>query len=116
LEDHLTGAAESTKQLFSELRSKIQSLDGSTEERPKKKYIAYRAKNAFVYVKIQRAQLKVWLIPPKSKLEDPRNLTRDVTEIGHHGGGDTEIILSDLKDINYVMGLIEQSYNAVALI
>ncbi len=111
LEDHLEGLNENIKNIFLALRDKILALKEGIEERPKKMYISYRTKTAFVYIHLQQAQLKIHLIVKKDKLEDPRNISRDVTKIGHYGGGVTEVNLSNAEDINYIMTLIEQSFN-----
>lgn len=110
VDDHLQVASDSTKRLFAELRDRILALGTEIEERPKKKYIAYRSKTAFVYIKLQRGQLKIWLTNPISGLADPQGIARDVSNVGHHGGGDTEVLLSERSNLNYVLGLIEQSY------
>ena len=44
---------------------------------------------------------------------DPRGFARDVRNIGHHGGGYTQVLLEKPEDLNYVMNLIEQSYNLI---
>jgi predicted transport protein len=114
LGDHLANINPEIKTLFEELRGRVLSLDSNIEERPKKKYIGYRSKNAFLYIKVQKGQLKVWLMPNKSDLDDPKDFCRDVRAIGHHGGGQSEVVLNNSQDLNYVMGLVEQSYRSVA--
>jgi predicted transport protein len=55
--------------------------------------------------------LKVWINLQKGKLDDPKNITRDVSAIGHWGNGDYEIQISDDDNIEYIISLIKQSYN-----
>ncbi len=111
VEDHLKTTTEKIRALFSTLREKILTLDDSIEEHPKKKYISYRIqKNAFVYMHMQQNQIKIHLIINKLKLNDPKNISRDVSNVGHYGGGVTEIVLNKIEDIHYIMMLIEQSY------
>ena len=83
-------------------------------EMVKKHYIAYRTKNAFVYIHPQQSKLKIHLAININELIDPSGVARDVTNIGHLGGGETEVILDKINDLNYVFGLIEQSYNKIA--
>ena len=113
LDDHLN-VSEDTKNLFFSLKEKILSINDIIEERVKKNYIAYRVKNAFVYIQPQQSKIKIHLIIHKNKLDDPRGIARDVTNIGHIGGGETEVILDKTDDLNYVFGLVEQSYNKLA--
>ena len=100
-------------ELFNSLRDKIISLDDNIEERAKKHYISYRTSSAFLYLHLQQSQIKLHLIVPINKLDDPKKIARDVTRIGHYGGGVTEVVLASENDLNYVFNLIEQSYNAI---
>ena len=43
-------------------------------------------------------------------LDDPKNLTKDMSSVGHFGNGDYEIRLSPNDELDYVMFLINQSY------
>jgi predicted transport protein len=113
VDDHIGGINKKIADLFYALREKIFSLDDNIEERAKKKYIAYRTGSAFLYLHLQQAQIKLHLIAPVEKLDDPRKISRDVSNIGHYGGGITEVSLSREDDLNYVFGLIEQSYRFV---
>lgn len=37
-----------------------------------------------------------------------KNITKDVSQLGHWGTGDYEIIVSDSKYLEYIMSLIKQ--------
>ena len=43
-------------------------------------------------------------------LDDPLNLIKDVTNIGHWGSGDCKIIFKKIENLDYIIGLIKQSY------
>lgn len=111
LEDHLNATTEKVKNLFYALREKVLTLGDNIEERPKKKYIAYRTRVGFLYLQFQRNQIKIHIIVNKSKLNDPKGIARDVSNIGHYGGGETELILAEIEDLPYIMTIIEQSYH-----
>lgn len=113
VEDHTNDINKKIVDLFEVLRDKILAINDNIEERAKKKYIAYRTQSAFLYLHLQQGQIKLHLIVPADKLEDPRKMARDVTNIGHYGGGITEVILNNEDDLNYVFDLIEQSYRRV---
>lgn len=112
VDDHVNDKPGDIQELFGDLREKILSLGEEIEERPKKHYISYRTQVAFVYLHLQKSKIKIHVIIGKDKLEDPRNISRDVSSVGHYGGGVTEIPLSKSEELPYVMGLIEQSYQA----
>jgi predicted transport protein len=50
---------------------------------------------------------------PKGELTDPNRTARDVSDIGHWGNGDYEVIINDSEQINYLMTLIKQSLEHV---
>lgn len=113
VEDHLNATTEKVRNLFSGLRERVLALGDGIEERPKKQYIAYRTSNAFLYTHMQQSQIKLHLIINKAKLNDPRGIARDVSKVGHYGGGVTEIVLEKQEDLSYIMTLVEQSYELV---
>ena len=47
---------------------------------------------------------------PKGALDDPKEFTRDISDIGHLGNGDYDLTISSEKEIEYVLSLIKQSY------
>ena len=54
-------------------------------------------------IHLQKSQIKVWINLTKGELEDPKNLARDVSKIGHWGNGDYEIIIKPNSDLDYLM-------------
>lgn len=40
-------------------------------------------------------------------LEDPKHIIKDVSKIGHHGNGNSQINISDTKDIGYIEDLLK---------
>lgn len=112
VEDHLKNKSEEVKQLFSALQERIFALESEQkiEENARKHYIAYRTNKNFVEVKLQEKNLKICIDLEKIKLNDPKNLAKDMTGIGHVGTGDCEINLKNLDELDYVIDLIEQSY------
>lgn len=112
LEDHIEKGSEESKKLFSLLRDKILSLGEDVKEYPQKYYIAYKTTTNFVDIEIQRQNLKIWLNVKSGFIQDPRNIADDMTNPprGHRGNGDYEFKFSNLADLPYLFGLIEQSY------
>ncbi|MGH9953361.1 MAG: hypothetical protein ACRD5J_17215 [Nitrososphaeraceae archaeon] len=47
----------------------------------------------------------------KGTLNDLKNMTRDVSNVGHWGNGDYEVKISKPTDIGYLLSLIRQSYD-----
>ena len=112
LEDHLTGKSDEIKELFAALRDRIIQLDENDEitEKPLKTYIGYKHGINFCEVQIQTKLLKLWLDIPYSFLDDPYNIARDVTDLGHYGTGDVEVKVADYDELEKAMFLVEQAY------
>lgn len=97
-------------ELFEALRREVLALDECIVEEFLKLYVAYKAETNFVDVVPQSKRLRLSLNMPFSELDDPKGLSRDVTNVGRWGNGDVEIQFSTLEDLPYVMGLIRQSF------
>lgn len=114
LEHHLAMSSDQTKELFEALKERILAIDKEIIEDPKKYYIAYKTTRNFTDIIIQKAKLKVFVNIKTGTIEDPRGLARDLetpVHIGHLGNGDYEIEVRPGDDLDYVMDLIQQSYD-----
>jgi predicted transport protein len=93
------------------LKESILSIGTDVEVKPKAKYIAFVRKNNFLEVTFFKSSLKLYLNIKGNHLNDPKRLIRDVSNIGHWGTGNYEVILRESKDIGYVLSLIRQAYD-----
>lgn len=112
LDDHLKGKSEDVKILFDALKERIFGLnvDGDILEKPNKIYISYKHGKNFCEVRPQSKEIKIWLDISFTELNDPKKLSRDVSQVGHYGTGEVETKLGNLSELDDVMDLIEQSY------
>lgn len=111
LEDHpqlVKGS--SVRLLFEQLRKEIMALDPSVTEEVLKLYIAFKADTNFVDVVPQKSRLRLSLNMPFHGLNDPDEIARDVTNIGRWGNGDVEVVLDNVSELPYVMGLIRHAF------
>lgn len=60
-----------------------------------------------------KKSLKIWINLPFGELTDPKNIARNVTEIGHHGNGYYEIQISDDINLEYITSLIKDAYSKI---
>jgi len=109
--DHLQKSKEEIRELYENLKERFLNLGKEVEIKPKKKYIGFISRSNFVDVLPQQNQIKLWLNLRKRELEDLKGYARDVSEIGHWGNGDYEIIVDTRTDLDYLMTLIKQAYN-----
>jgi len=59
---------------------------------------------------IKKSRLKLSLNLAKGTLNDSELRTRDISNIGHPGNGDYEVLVEKSSDLPYVVGLIRQAY------
>ena len=111
-EDHLFSANDEIKELYEKFKTAILNFDG-VEIKPQKLYIAFiKNSSNIVDFEIQRKALKITINLPRGKLEDPKKLARDVSNIGKWGNGDYQIKVENDNDFEYIMSLVKQSYLA----
>ena len=109
-EDHLKTTSDDVRELYDELKERIYNLGDTVEIKPYKIYIAFKSNTNFADIGIQKNQIKIWLNLRNGTLDDPKEITRDVSNVGHYGNGDYEISVKPGDDLDYLMTLIRQSY------
>ena len=107
-DEHLDKGTEETKELYETFKSAILNLD-ELEVKPKKKYIAFVSGSNVVDIHIQKNALKMWLNLQQGDLNDPKEIARDVSSVGHWGNGDYEIVMRTDEEMEYILSLINQS-------
>lgn len=98
------------RSLFDALQEQIMGIDEGVEERANSLYVAYRAAKNFAEVHINKKQLKIFLRPVD--YVDPRGLVEKIPD-GYNWTLDKRVYLDSPADLDYVIGLIEQSYKNV---
>jgi len=71
--------------------------------------MAFKLKKNLVDIFTENKGLKVFINLRKGQLDNPKNIVRDVSSIGHGGNGDYEFSVKNTKDIEYIMSLIKQT-------
>lgn len=107
-EDHLSNLPDKTKQLYYELKNRILELDDIDVD-VKKVYIAFKGIRNIVDVEFTQNKLRIEINMKKGTLDDPLNIARDITNIGHWGNGDYRVEISNIDDIDSIIPLIKQS-------
>lgn len=103
-----------TKMLFDMLDKRIMNLSSNVKREFKKLYIAYKLDTNFVDIVVQKQRLRVSINMKYADVHDPKGICRDITGLGRWGNGDVELFFEHTSDIDDVMTIIEQSYNAQA--
>ncbi|MXZ55273.1 MAG: DUF262 domain-containing protein [Gammaproteobacteria bacterium] len=111
LEDHVPLLPGSPiRPLFDAFQKEVMALDPCVTEEVRKLYVAYKAETNFVDVIPQKNRLRIALNMRFHELNDPKQICKDVTNIGRWGNGDVEVDFDDSDQIPYVMGLVRQSF------
>jgi len=109
-EAHLKVAQQTIAELYARFKELVLSIFPDLSVRPMKYYVAFRAKRNVTDVTIQKKTLKIFLNVQKGKLDDPKKLARDVSNVGHFGNGDYQIQISSDDELEYIVSLVRQSY------
>ena len=112
LADHPTLAG-SLREIFEQLRLRVQNLGPEVAEEIHKQYIGYRTGRVFLSVVPLHDELKLYLagIEPET-IKDPGHRVRDVRGVGHWGVGNIEVRLPTHGDLDPVMDLIGQVFQS----
>ena len=99
--------------LFEQTRSFILAQGDDIIEKPLKLYVAFRRLKNFVCMSLiskQNPHVFLTLRLDPSSVELEKGFTRDVTNIGHWGTGDLEVVLRRPADLERAKPLIERAY------
>jgi len=95
--------------LYEAYKDAILNLADNIEIQARKDYIAFKKNSNIADITIQRKGLKMWINLKKGNLDDPKKITRDVSETGHWGNGDYELIITNTDNLEYIMSLVKQA-------
>jgi len=104
---HLHGGT--SQKLFELFRTQVIALDECVTETFLKLYVAFKAERNFVDVVPQSKSLRLSLNLKFSEINDPRKMSKDVTNLGRWGNGNVEVRLEKVEDLTYVIGLVRQA-------
>lgn len=107
-EDHLDKVSDKVKYLYEEVKNRILELDDIDID-VKKLYIAFKGSRNIIDIGFNKNEIKIYINMKKGTLQDPLNITRDISNVGHWGNGDYWVIINKEEDIDNVIPLIKQS-------
>ena len=107
-EDHLNNTSDQIKELYEDFKSAVLNIDAGIKTESKKYYIAFKQSSNICDVEIQKEKLKIYLNAKWGTIEDPKNLFKDIRNVGHWGNGDYRAEISNDNNIGYILDLIKQ--------
>ena len=108
-EFHLDNYPDKVKELYETYKDAILALADDIELEPKKLYIAFKKDKNIADIVTLKKGIKLFINLSKGKLEDPKKLMRDVSNTGHWGNGDYELVITDNENLEYILYLIKQA-------
>lgn len=109
-EDHTNRVSDDVAELYNEFKIAILNLSSDIEIHAKKDYIAFKKGSNVIDITLLKKSLKIWINLKKGTLNDPQNIMRDVSTIGHWGNGDYELVVDDNSNLEYIMFLVKQAF------
>lgn len=113
-EYHLENADDTRRELYSALKERATEL-GTFEIVPRKLYVAFKLNNKNIFdVELQKKKLVIFINLSSGELDgkyDSSKLyVKDVSNQGHWGNGDYEVLLESKDQLDYLMPLIRESF------
>lgn len=111
-QDHLFARKKDERviEMYSTLKKRVLELGDEVEMIPKKHYISFKSQKTFCDFIIFKDHIKLLLNLKKGELDDPKIVTKDISNQGHWGNGDYEIRINIGDVLDYTMFLVSQSY------
>ena len=107
-EDHYKNGSDVTIELYEKFKSSILNLADNIEVLPQKFYIAFKKGSNITDIEMQKKALKIFINAKFGSINDPKNIAKDVSNIGHRGNGEYQIQIENDNDLEYIMSLIKQ--------
>lgn len=103
-----------TKKLFESLNKRIMNLSPAVKKEYKKLYVAYKLDTNFADIVFQKQRLRISINMKFSDIIDPNGICKDITGIGRWGNGDVELFMEHQDELDQVMEIVKQSFDAQA--
>lgn len=110
VEQHLQKPTDKIKGIFNDLRSRIFEIDENIKEKATSMYIGYRVTKTFAEIHLGKNQIKIYLRP--IEYDDPNGMVEKIPD-GYNWTLNQRVYIKEENQLDYVFGLIEQSYQDV---
>lgn len=112
-EEHLEGKSVAISELALAVQEFMLGVSAAVEEAPKKQYVAYRTTQNIVCMEVQKKKVYLYVkLDPKGHA-GPEGLSRDVSDIGHFGTGDLEIVMRSTDDFELAKPWLIKAYEGL---
>ena len=101
-----------TRILFESLDKRIMNLSPAVKKEYKKLYVAYKLDTNFVDIVFQKQRLRISINMKFSEINDPNGICKDITGLGRWGNGDVELFMEHQDELDQIMEIVKQSFDA----
>ncbi len=108
------GVNDYTRALFESLDKRIMNLSPVIKKEYKKLYIAYKMDTNFVDIVFQKQRLRISINMKFPDIYDPNGICKDITDVGRWGNGDVELFMEHEYEVDQIMEIVKQSFDAQA--
>ncbi len=110
-EDTLNGKSDDMKSLYGAFKDLVLENYDDIEINHWKYYFVFKINNKIIAsAAVLAKSIKTWINLKETELYDPGNKVRNVANVGHHGVGDYEFVITSEDDFDYFNKLFKQSY------
>ena len=103
--------------MYQKFKTAILNLNSSISIKATKTFISFiSGKKAICDIHLFKNYLTIWINLKKGELDDPKKITRDVSNVGHWGNGDYEIKVSNEEHFEYIIYLIKDASITIAVL
>lgn len=103
-----------TRILFESLDKRIMNLSPAVKKEYKKLYVAYKLDTNFIDIVFQKQRLRISINMKFSEINDPNGICKDTTGLGRWGNGDVELFMEHQDELDKIMEIVKQSFDAQA--
>lgn len=103
-----------TRILFESIDKRIMNLSPAVKKEYKKLYVAYKLDTNFVDIVFQKQRLRISINMRFSEINDPNGICKDITGLGRWGNGDVELFMEHQDELDQIMEIVKQSFDAQA--
>lgn len=107
---HFENTSEEIFELYNKVKEAVLSMNSEIVVKPNKPYIGFKINNRnFLDIVVQKSGLKSYVNLDRGQIDDPKQLFRDVTDVGKWGNGNHVYTFRDDSDIEYIMSVVKQA-------
>ena len=107
----LDGAPANLKKIYATMRDYILSLGDDVSENQLKLYVAFKKIKNIICAEIYQSKILLHLRLNPDEIQLEKGFTRDMTNVGHFGTGNLQVIIKSVEDFEKAKELIDKACN-----